>query len=231
MSHEALSGHTCNLPSFLPAPGNQTPCGARHPPPQTDGGVLRVLSVFIVPGGGGPLARHAVALIRTTITCATLTCLHEQRASLAAHHISPRCCHHHSTTHFDFANPASSQQQPSQPAQHPLLHHLNASAQTEGPRSPPSRPQTTQHAHISQHTTTPSDGSTPSPSPSSSSTSSPEPPAAGPSSLAGVWRDFSLAISRDPAAQRFRKPPSQPGRRHHSSAAITHGVMIRSDSR
>jgi hypothetical protein len=40
-----------------------------------------------------------------------------------------------------------------------------------------------------------------------------------------------LVISRDPAAQRFLKPPAQPGWRDHSSAATTHGVMIRSDSR
>jgi hypothetical protein len=134
--------------------------------------------------------------------------------------------------HFDFSNPASSQQQPPHAAQHVLLHHLSASAQAESPRSPPSTPQTPQHAHISQHTATPSPTVLPPPtSPSSSSTSSPEPPAAGPSSLAGVWRDFSLAISRDPAAQRFRNSHTQPGRRHHSSAAIIHGLMIRSSSR
>jgi hypothetical protein len=90
---------------------------------------------------------------------------------------------------------------------------------------PPARPHQPAHNHAL------TDGSTPSPSPSGSSTSSSEPPAAGPSSLAGVWRVFSLAISRDPAAQRFRNSHTQPGRRHHSSAAIIHGLMIRSDSR
>ena len=106
MSHEALSGQTYKS-SFLPAPPGNRQCNSRtglewatllhsqralkrlrHPE----------FSVFTVPGGGGPLARHAVAFIRTTIAFATLTCLHEQRASLAAHHISPNCCHHHSTT-------------------------------------------------------------------------------------------------------------------------------------
>jgi hypothetical protein len=88
--------------------------------------------------------------------------------------------------HFNFPNPASSQQHPSHAAQHVLLHRLNASAQAESPRSPPSTPQTPITPTSASTRPRPHRCSTPSPSPSSSSTLSSEPPAAGPSSLAGV---------------------------------------------
>jgi hypothetical protein len=192
-------------------------------------GLHRALYVFTVPGGGGPLARHAVALIRTTITYATLTYVHEQRASLAAHHISPNCCHHHSTTlrlrKPRFFTAAAFTARSASPS--PSSQRKRSSGKSTIASFNASNPSARPHQPASTHALT--DGSTPSPSPSSSSTSSPEPPGAGPSSLAGVWRDFSSAISREPAVQ--RKPHSQPGRRHHSSAAITHGLMIRSDSR
>jgi hypothetical protein len=187
-------------------------------------------SVFTVPGGGGPLARHAVALIRTTIAFATVTCLHEQRASLAPHHISPNCCHHHSTTlrllkpRFFTAAAFTCRSARHSPSSQRMRSSGKSTIASLDASNPSARPHQPAHNHAL------TDGSTPSPSPSSSSTSSPEPPAAGPSSLAEVWRDFSLAISRDPAAQRFRKSHTQPARRYHSSAAITHGLMIRSDS-
>ena len=48
--------------------------------------------------GSGPLARPAAAITHIVIAFATLACLREQRASLAAHHSSPNCCHPRSTT-------------------------------------------------------------------------------------------------------------------------------------
>ena len=111
-------------------------------------------SVFTVPGGGGPLARHAAALIRTTIAFATLTYVHEQRASLAAHHISPNCCYHHSTTlrlrkprFFTAAAFTARSARPSPSSQRKRSSGKSTIASFNA--------QTPQHAHISQPTSRP----------------------------------------------------------------------------
>lgn len=91
----ALIGPTARPPHPTPP----TRCSPRARPASRSPSPQRPrLSVFTVPGGRGPLARHAAASIRITIAFATLACLHEQRASLAAHLSSSNCCLPSSTT-------------------------------------------------------------------------------------------------------------------------------------
>ena len=121
--------------------------------------------------GSGPLARPAAALTRIVIAFATLACLREQRASLAAHHSSPNCCHPGSTTPL----PAKPDVHTASTLTQPLsTFFIVVNRKRSNGKSTVAAfdPQTTQHASTGQPFNAVSYGSTSSPSPSAASTSS-----------------------------------------------------------